>query len=350
MREQLKYKILQAKLISTYLISKTENIKQNKNKKRVIVALAADYGNLGDVAITYAQKKFLETVFPNREIVLFPISKTFSQMKTLKKIVCKDDIITIVGGGNMGNLYQDIEFCRQFVIRNFKSNKIVLFPQTIDYEDNDNGYKMLHNATKLYGKHKNLSIFVREEITYKKYKDIFKNPLYLVPDIVMGFKPEIKNNTSRKGAILCLRNDKERAISKENQKTIETIISSTYSTKYDDTQIKYAPRDLKELKHKLYELLERISSSEIVVTDRLHGMIFCYITDTPCIVLSGSNHKIRGCYEWIKNVPFIRLIDVNNLNDLSKIIVDVCNSTNGNLKKISYSNSYKKLEEVLNSK
>ena len=32
------------------------------NKKRVFVFLAADYGNIGDIAITYAQKEFLKEI------------------------------------------------------------------------------------------------------------------------------------------------------------------------------------------------------------------------------------------------------------------------------------------------
>lgn len=140
-------------------------------KSRIIVALVADYGNLGDVAITFAQKQFLEELFPGREVILFPISGTFSKMKELKCQVRDDDIVTIVGGGNMGDLYDDIEFCRQFVIQRFKKKPIILFPQTIDYSDTADGRRMLRKAVRSYGKHRNLTVFVREEISYQKYKD-----------------------------------------------------------------------------------------------------------------------------------------------------------------------------------
>lgn len=33
---------------------------------------------------------------------------------------------------------------------------------------------------------------------------------------------------------------------------------------------------------------------ELVITDRIHGMIFAAITGTPCIAL--SNYKIKGTY------------------------------------------------------
>lgn len=40
-----------------YARLKGANFKLPKNKPRCLIFLAADYGNLGDVAITYAQKK-----------------------------------------------------------------------------------------------------------------------------------------------------------------------------------------------------------------------------------------------------------------------------------------------------
>ncbi|MFB8735822.1 polysaccharide pyruvyl transferase family protein [Bacillus sp. SL00103] len=32
--------------------------------------------------------------------------------------------------------------------------------------------------------------------------------------------------------------------------------------------------------------------AQVVVTDRLHGMIFCAITKTPCVVLRSFDHKV----------------------------------------------------------
>lgn len=62
-------------------------------------------------------------------------------MKSLKSIIDPNDIITIVGGGNTGDMYDDIEFCRQFIIKQFPNNKIVCFPQTIDFSETSIGGK-----------------------------------------------------------------------------------------------------------------------------------------------------------------------------------------------------------------
>ena len=46
---------------------------------------------------------------------------------------------------------------------------------------------------------------------------------------------------------------------------------------------------------------KNFSSSKIVITDRLHGLIFSKITSTPCIAIDNSNNKIRETYNaWLK--------------------------------------------------
>src|SRR5690606_16062705 len=111
---------------------KCEDILKNDNRRRAFIFLAADYGNLGDVAITFAQEKFLREA-ADMQVVEIPISKSMEGLWYVKRNIKKEDIITIVGGGNMGDLYDQIEFIRQLVIKFFPNNKIVSFPQTIDF-------------------------------------------------------------------------------------------------------------------------------------------------------------------------------------------------------------------------
>ena len=73
---KIKQKIIQ-------YISRNDIYKDYKKKdKKIVLALAADYGNLGDVAITYAQRKFLEEKFPNYEVIEIPIASN-SRFKSI---------------------------------------------------------------------------------------------------------------------------------------------------------------------------------------------------------------------------------------------------------------------------
>ena len=67
--------------------------------------------------------------------------------------------------------------------------------------------------------------------------------------------------------------------------------------------------------------LREFAASELVITDRLHGMIFAAVTETPCIVLNSRSHKIRGCYEWLKKLGYIRFLnDINHVPDVMEAL------------------------------
>ena len=189
-------------------------LKNNTNKK-AYVFLAADYGNLGDVAITYAQSNFLKNTLPEYEIIDIPISKTLEGIAIIKKTILKDDIVTTVGGGNFGDLYDQIEFYRQLVIQSFPNNKVISFPQTMDFSNSETGKKALLQAKKCYNKHKNLTFIAREEKSYHMMKDVFaKNTVLLTPDIVMSLN-KIEPQFDREGIVLCLRADEEKLLKKD---------------------------------------------------------------------------------------------------------------------------------------
>ena len=44
----------------------------------------------------------------------------------------------------------------------------------------------------------------------------------------------------------------------------------------------------------------------MLVTDRLHGMIFSYLVGTPCIVLDNKTKKVSGVYNsWLSKTDLI---------------------------------------------
>ena len=66
--------------------------------------------------------------------------------------------------------------------------------------------------------------------------------------------------------------------------------------------------------------LDEISGYDLVITDCLHGMLFCAITGTPCIAVDQISHKVRGEYKWISELPFIYFAE--RIDDISDILLD----------------------------
>ncbi|HWO76915.1 MAG TPA: polysaccharide pyruvyl transferase family protein [Bacillus sp. (in: firmicutes)] len=299
------------KLHAKYLLSEKITPSFSKDDPKVIVALAADYGNLGDVAITKAQITFIKDAFPNHKIVTVYLNEINSMLVPLKKLVNSKDIITIIGGGNMGDLYEVFEEQRRGIISFFPDNKIISFPQTIDFTKSTVGEQSLHKTIEVYSKHPNLHVFAREPQSFEIMKECFKaNHVYQVPDIVLYLNkanPELK----RDGIILCLREDAEQKISNKNKQQLLNSITETYKEiLYYDTHIGDENYSKEQADIELDKIWDCFKKSKVVVTDRLHGMIFCAITKTPCVVLPNSNHKIAGTYyKWLSDLKYIKFFE-----------------------------------------
>ncbi|SHK34903.1 polysaccharide pyruvyl transferase family protein [Epilithonimonas mollis] len=296
-----------------------KRIEISKDRNKAFFFLAADYGNLGDCAITFAQTKFIEEN-SNYEVIEIPISKTAEGIWFVKEKITKADIVVTVGGGNMGEMYDQIEFLRQLVIKNFPANKIISFPQTFDFSDSSLGKKSLVIAKKIYSRHTNLHLVAREETSYKQMKLEFNhNQIYITPDIVLSLSENLQKK--REGVIICMRADEEKRLTpEENSSVIELIKNNFNKYEFYDTHIGNTNLNSKEREYELNKIWKAFSNCKLVITDRLHGMIFCHITNTPALVFQNTNHKVRETYDWIRKNSNIKVVSNFDLNDVESFI------------------------------
>lgn len=342
--------------IKTFIkyVASDKNIYKNKYKKdekKIFIALAANYGNLGDVAITYAQKKFLIRYFPEYKVIEIPIDETYKNMKALKQIVGKDDIITIIGGGNFGNIYISIERMRQYFIKKFPNNKIICFPQTIEFSQDLEGKKELKRAKNIYEKHKKLVLLAREQKSFENMKKNFKNTeIFLIPDIVLSLN-EKEPEEERKNITICFRKDKENNIDMSIKKKINEDLERKYNDILiqADTHVGDIKISEKQRSKYLKEIWEKFKKSKLVVTDRLHGMIFCAITGTPCIALPNSNGKIESTYNtWLKNIRYIKMLNSQSTAiEIESEIEKILQESGDYRDIINLEDQYKKIIEII---
>ena len=101
-----------------------------------------------------------------------------------------------------------------------------------------------------------------------------------------------------------MRDDKEKSITSEQTKVIiEQLFSDNAEIKNFDTIINADKPIIGEYREKLViGKLKEFADCETVVTDRLHGMIFSYITSTPCVAIPNSTGKSLYVYnDWLKD-------------------------------------------------
>lgn len=323
--------------------------KVDKSDKKVFIALSANYGNIGDIAITIAQERMIKQVFPDRKIVHIPMNNAFDYEDEIKSILNKDDILTVIGGGNLGNAYLGHEEKRRFIIKLFKNNKSISFPQSISFANDEVGQTEFQTSVKDYAQNSNLTVFARELKSYNSMKLNFKNQVCLVPDIVLYLKDKmLQHNEVRETITLCLRNDREKVTSSDIKANLIQLLNSNEfdNILVTDTHLGEISVKISEM-DKIFETsLQEFKNSKVVITDRLHGMIFCIITNTPCIALDNSNHKISSTYHtWLKDIPLVKFLEDYDEEKILEYVKELSSIENP---KIDF-NFDKHFEELVNA-
>ena len=258
-------------------------------QSKIFLIGSPHHGNLGDSAIAYSESIFIKDIFKNSTLYIISQENAINCFDSIKSYITDETILFLTGGGNMGVDYFLAEEIRRKYIENFPNNKIIIFPQTIDYGNSEIGLSELENSIKIYSKHTNLTLIAREVPSYNLMKKIYpKSTVILTPDIVTYLDKSFPKIT-RKGVLLSLRKDREKVFSnKDFDKLIFLCNKKFKNIKYKDTVLKHIIPESKKL-YFLDEIWNEFKSSELVITDRLHGMIFCAITSTPCIAMRNYN-------------------------------------------------------------
>lgn len=288
-------------------------LKNMKNiKEKIILLQTPEHGNLGDQLIAIALREYLEKRYSKENIFELSYKKSRYCMDILENNINEQDIIFFTGGGNFGDLYVGEEQFRRAIISKFRKNKIVIMPQTISFTESANGRKELEETKRIYKLHNNLTIICREKKSFDFAKENFiKNRIELCPDSVFYLEDKYINNSnekSREKVTICLREDKEK-IMNENMKIFllnyfknNKILCEITDTVVDKSIYKYR-------KEEVLKLVEKFLESKLIITDRLHGMILAFITNTPVIVFKSLDHKIEESYFWLKDYKYVRYLE-----------------------------------------
>ena len=141
---------------------------------------------------------------------------------------------------------------------------------------------------------------------------VFKSStVVLAPDIALYLKQSrFSIDNTKSNIALFFRNDTERKLTQLETEALLNAINNKasefgLSILKSDTVVKHqvspAQRD-----NELKVLFSAYSDANIVITDRLHGMILAAVSGTYCVVLPNSNHKIRGVYDrWLKDLEYV---------------------------------------------
>lgn len=275
------------------------------HRKPVFLVFTPEHANLGDHAIAYAETKMFNRLGIDFCEITGLQLYSLRHYKFLK--ILDSATVFVNGGGNLGTLWPEIESMNCSLIEKLPNATICFFPNSIYYENTTEGKAELQRSIEIYNQHPRLFLYAREMRSFVLMKEAYQRVRFR-PDMVLSLEPNL-NTAKRTGCLICMRSDVEKTVSENDYNAICSMAAQHFEVvRFTNTVLDHNV-SVSQREKALYEKFQEFAGAELVITDRLHGMIFCAITGTKCIALGGKSPKIKGCYDEIKQLGFIKLAD-----------------------------------------
>lgn len=287
-------------------------------KKKIYLMAHPTHPNLGDQAQLMCTDKWLKENYPDRKVIhlgmtsstfnftspSIRIREAFSQLilvAVLKIRHSKDDLFV----GHSGYFFVDHHTgYKTFldIMRYFPNNKMVILPQTVNF------YTPIVKQTvsRAFARNHNITLLCRDEVSYGKAQELFPaTPLLLYPDIVTSLIGTRHYDTKREGVLFCMRDDIEAYYKPEQIDALMARYGNMRMEKIDTTLKGVSAKTMDKHREQLInDMIEKIASYQVVITDRYHGTIFSAIASTPVIVISSADHKLSSGVKWFPEDQF----------------------------------------------
>ena len=242
-------------------------------------------------------------------------------------------MLLLQGGGNFGDLYRESQDLKIHIIEKYIDRKILIFPQSIHYNDMNIFTKDLI----ILKKHPNLHICVRDQESYNLLNSNGLTNIYLLPDMAFCIKMakfKVKDNSSSK-TLLMKRRDKELnsdnkidKLLKENS-NIDILDWPTFNISKNRHRLEYRKERYNRLISKSwidkpilkkfidyrYGLKNRnqkelyinkgiqfLNEYETIYTTRLHGLILGILLNKNIKIIDNKHQKLTRYYnQWLKD-------------------------------------------------
>lgn len=282
-----------------------------RGRGNILIFLTPEHGNIGDQAIIVAEREFFKKRLPGRMIVEVPQGLDRPVAAKLSTGHSDNFVVTVPGGGFLGNLWLPSNYVEEVYLKKFPTRKIVLFPNTIFFEKKGAWKKEIEETRIAYQAHKDLHVFIRDRsIDFMRERIVGGNfsEVHSVPDIVLSLNRS-EPKFERRGVLLCCRSDKEKVLSDDAIASIEKkLFDKGEQVIRTDTVVPYGvSSSVREFE--VERKFDEFRRARLVITDRLHGMIFATITGTPCIALNNSSGKVEGVWSlWLKHLNYVKFV------------------------------------------
>lgn len=279
------------------------------------------HGNIGDTLIWQGEEDYLSAL-RHRCLGVHSLDSWWGNS------LPPESIILLQGGGNFGDLWRDSQNFRLRIIAEHTDRRIVMFPQSIWYDDKS----LIGHDASIMAQHPDLHLCARDHYSYDFFCRHFSaNHIYLVPDMAFHIAdsrldPYRGYSTSKK--LYFKRLDKEFAsgtidtIQGHDIHDWPTIEKIPFLIHFTGKMMAVAKRidSFSGVTHLMRDYVDRkyqstlkpdlfcqgcnlISQYDSVVTTRLHAMILSILLHKPVRYIDNSSGKLSAfAHTWLTDL------------------------------------------------
>jgi len=283
------------------------------------------YNNIGDHLIWQGEKMLISKC-------KFKCMGSYSFETFIFPIIDKNKIIIISGGGNFGDLWLELQAFKKKIIQTYPNNKIIILPQTVFYQSNNNAIQ----DSKLFQKHTNIILCVRDYVSYEYLNEYFpKLNKILLPDMAFCLDfTQLKSLKQTKDILVVRRNDIER-----KEFDTDTFKIGNFEIRdWPCMEIGYSPNFIVKIFYFLYSKnyktnlfwakilnwyansiyhnhlinlgIKFVSSYKYIYSNRLHVSILSILLNKQCTMLDNSYSKNKNFYlTWLTDLDSVNFIE-----------------------------------------
>jgi exopolysaccharide biosynthesis predicted pyruvyltransferase EpsI/glycosyltransferase involved in cell wall biosynthesis len=285
----------------------------------IFLVMTPRYRNYGDQLIAFSEHKLMEEA-GFQDVIEVPYEDCDVLGRRITKLFGEGDTVLFTGGGYLGDLWPGLENVAEDVLASVgASNKVLFFPESVYYAESEleeSSFSRAMSSAKAVA-----TLCVRERVSHDRLSSIMPHDrLLLLPDVGLFIKRSdlmAQVPKREKGlALVCIRHDKESMQDASfGVKLTAALNHMGMSIRSIDTHSADGKIEPEERHLALSSLAEEFGRASVVVTNRLHGMIFAMIMSTPCVVLDNVSRKISGVAEWVKDEYPVVLCDEDDIEE-----------------------------------
>jgi exopolysaccharide biosynthesis predicted pyruvyltransferase EpsI len=265
-----------------------------------------DHANVGDSAIWLGTVNYFRTRRGRAPAYVASI-RSFSEA-ALRAAVPEGPIF-IHGGGNFGDVWPGHQEFREMLLRRFPDRDIIQLPQSLHFERSAG----IGRTGWAIARHGRFRLFVRDRWSYDFATSHFDCEVTLCPDMALFLDP-LERGAPEVDVLYLLRTDHERSVgepsrrSEYRSRTADWLHESRLALRLGRWRAvlgeagrgrRVTPRRLRAAAYdgaaraRVARGCALLSSGRVVITDRLHAHLLCYLLGIPHAVLDNSYCKLR---------------------------------------------------------